>query len=848
MGNQYKATIITPFHNTDMSLFMETYKSVKEQTIGFSNIEWIIVLHNCEKEYIDAVRNLLGGYDNVILKELNNDARSASSPRNHALKFVTSPYLEFLDSDDYINTKTLETCIEAMERNQPDMVIFRMAYVRQNDSVRSLITDVNLWNPLETEMVLTGEKIRSDEIFSALNVTTHPRVFSSEFVLSNHLTFDEKITMAEDAYFIIESFSKAKKIVILPQFIGHYYYVNDNSAVQSVGKLQAKDVLHFGYGFKKIFDCMIEMKASYNYLMLKFLWGIVYNAYTCGKFKQKDWEQLQQEMAPYARMIRKPPVNNLFSKEEGEMIYEFVISNILEPHKEDDVDFYNGENALMLALKTNENTAIGKFYHFDKIRSIEAFRKTVPVFSHNDYDKLVKLDTEVGQRNVLTAKKLRAYAFDFNESDEVRTLPVSDDVCTVLGQKFMRDINGETTFLMMESMPRRSQLNDGTYMDSTVAILVRSALYNYFMSFQGFNASLTSPFSLLFPSEPIRTDYLNLLMALRNPDVTQIFAHNTWVVWNFIEMILYRGEDLCADIEQGKISISHAENNRVYKEISVLNAPNPERAEQIRKALACENKGDVLLRIWPKLKRVCALSGGKYKFYTKKVREYTGNIQMDTEELIASFGMVGEKTEEKGVYRLNVKDAFYEFLPVGDKKADQPKLLLDVDINKVYELLVTNADGLYRMHTGIYVRPVKKTSQGLWFEECQGAVIGEDGLICETDEMENALEQCIGDRLYEYYCYYNKKAKRLEFLIELVMDGLEIDYSAAIEQLLMQNDDYRYARENGLNACRARNIDKETHLLWRDIRRQKYNAPVDCFPPNHFIKINLVPVLKQWND
>ncbi len=65
MGKEYAATIITPFHNTDMSMFSRTYQSVKKQTIGFERIEWIIVLHNCKQEYIDAVRKLVGKHENV---------------------------------------------------------------------------------------------------------------------------------------------------------------------------------------------------------------------------------------------------------------------------------------------------------------------------------------------------------------------------------------------------------------------------------------------------------------------------------------------------------------------------------------------------------------------------------------------------------------------------------------------------------------------------------------------------------------------------------------------------------------------------------------------------------------
>jgi len=48
----YKISVITPFHNVDMDMFEKACQSMRAQTIGFENIQWIIVAHNCETEYM----------------------------------------------------------------------------------------------------------------------------------------------------------------------------------------------------------------------------------------------------------------------------------------------------------------------------------------------------------------------------------------------------------------------------------------------------------------------------------------------------------------------------------------------------------------------------------------------------------------------------------------------------------------------------------------------------------------------------------------------------------------------------------------------------------------------------
>lgn len=844
MCQSYKATIITPFHNTDMSMFRETYKSIKNQTIGFENIEWIIVLHNCTQEYIDAVRDLVGDADNVFLKELTNDARSASSPRNYGLQFVTSPYIEFLDSDDSINPKTVETCVEEMEKHHAQIVVFRMAYQKQNESVQSVITDVTLWNPLEEEIILTGERLRCEELFSSINFCTHNRFFDANFISSNHISFDEKITMAEDAFFTLTSYSKAEKIVVLPQFIGHYYYVNSDSAVQKMDK-PAKSVLHFSYGFKKMFDLLIDIHAYYNHFFLTILSAYINYAYHSHDFTLEDWKTLRRDMEPYARMVTPPPVNKFFSEEDGKLLYRFVVRDLLEPIENKREDYNSGGRILAHIVRNNKDTSFGKYYDFETIHSIEEYQNRVPLYDHHRYNKLIRLHTEVGESNLVTADTIKAYAYDFNDSSKMRTVPLTTDDYTKIGRKFINVITSETTFLMMESIPKGMPLNDGTFYDSPDGIMVRSGIDSFSLSYTGLEGTLTSPFSLIFPTENINTNYLNLLLALKNKDVTQIYGSNTWIVFNYIEMILTQGETLCKDIEQGTISIKNIQHTRAYQDVLAINQPDPKRASEIREALQSEHKDQLFSMIWPKLKRVLVRSGGSFNFYTKKVQRYLGNVKLELDDFLTPFGIIAQSTAVENSLKLDKEMGFYEFLPIDETHSEKTVLMGEAKVGQVYELIITKDSGVYRMHTDIFLRPTRISNDEFCFEEVMKPLMGNHQLLCDGYDFEQILEECLGDSLYDYICYYDETENRLEILPELDCLPSDIDYSSMIEQLLIQNKDYHTAREHGLNACRVRFLEKETCLLWRDIRRKKYKAPAECFKPIHnAASSDLVSILK----
>ncbi len=88
---RYQVSVVTPFHNVDIGMFKYAYESLKKQTLGFENIQWIVVLHNTESKYKSAVHELLDSHENIILKELDNGIHTPSSPRNLGMKFATAP-------------------------------------------------------------------------------------------------------------------------------------------------------------------------------------------------------------------------------------------------------------------------------------------------------------------------------------------------------------------------------------------------------------------------------------------------------------------------------------------------------------------------------------------------------------------------------------------------------------------------------------------------------------------------------------------------------------------------------------------------------------------------------------
>lgn len=97
---KYKVSVVTPFHNVDMDMFRNCADSMRGQSIGFENIEWVIVVHNCQPHYLPLLQEMFAADPNVRVEELNDGCHSPAMPRNRGMQFVTAPYVGFLDADD----------------------------------------------------------------------------------------------------------------------------------------------------------------------------------------------------------------------------------------------------------------------------------------------------------------------------------------------------------------------------------------------------------------------------------------------------------------------------------------------------------------------------------------------------------------------------------------------------------------------------------------------------------------------------------------------------------------------------------------------------------------------------
>ena len=315
---KYRLSIVTPFHNVDLRLFQKCAESLKKQTCGFENLEWVIVVHNSKPEYLEGVKRLTEGCENVKIYQLDNDRHTPSSPRNYGIERVTGEYIGFLDADDAYTENCCEEVMKNLLETGAQLAVFRFE-TESDDPDRLVIHPYVLIDQTQKRIVVErGTWDSRNFIYGAgLNVTS--KIYSKEFLDRIGLRFDEEVPFAEDNLFNLDCFGKAEKICFLPQLIGYRYYLNGGSMVQSFAKTP-DEVLRCAKGIVKIFDHGLASGLYMNYVMWDLLGYQSAIMLASQSLSLEDRRQVKEMLYPYLQLLEPIDVSKLYSEQMIRMI------------------------------------------------------------------------------------------------------------------------------------------------------------------------------------------------------------------------------------------------------------------------------------------------------------------------------------------------------------------------------------------------------------------------------------------------------------------------------------------------------------------------------------------------
>ena len=217
----YLVSVIVPVYNAE-NFLDNTINSVINQTLGFENIELILVDDNSSDGSKDVIKKYSNQFENVIYYFSENNHGFPGFGRNMGLKLASADYVMFLDNDDEYDQDMCKMLYETMINENVDLVSCGRLLVDFLGDVK------DNYNCVGGRRVNNSLIYENDEVLSFSSITVWNKIFKKSIIDDFNLKFIEN-TSADDFIFSVEYHSKSKRIIHLLDYYGYLWNIRDES-------------------------------------------------------------------------------------------------------------------------------------------------------------------------------------------------------------------------------------------------------------------------------------------------------------------------------------------------------------------------------------------------------------------------------------------------------------------------------------------------------------------------------------------------------------------------------------------------------------------------------------------
>ncbi|XP_037319635.2 GH3 domain-containing protein [Pungitius pungitius] len=422
------------------------------------------------------------------------------------------------------------------------------------------------------------------------------------------------------------------------------------------------------------------------------------------------------------------------------------------------------EQTLLMRLRKTADTSYGRQYDFNSIKDSAGYRARHPITTYEHYRELIGR-IAAGEENVIIPGKPLILAMTSGTSGPSAMLLSTKDTNTeffLQGVAVCLEAMGRA-FPATDSLQRTTKFfYSPTFRQSEAGIPIGPNSSTPASSRHMLNLYTTPAAAFEVPSEK-DTLYLHLLFALKDPSVGTLESNFASTVFYAFSALQDRWQELVEDIEQGKVSSALALEAKVRSRLEALMKPDPDRAAQLR-AHFQEGFRGIAKRLWPHLHLVLAVDSGSNQIYGEMLREnYCHGVPFYSPFYAATEGLIGVNLwpqEPHRRYMLCPRSMFCEFLPERSLEEETPPTLPmeEVKEGESYELVITNASGLFRYRLGDIVKVVGFHNQCpiVEFQYRRGQMLSVRGEKVSEALFLNALKRAVaqwaGAQLVDYCC------------------------------------------------------------------------------------------------
>lgn len=224
-----KISIIVPVYNVEKYLD-RCVQSLIHQTL--KEIEIILVddqsPDNCPQMCDDYTKN------DPRIRVIHKKNGGLGMARNSGIEVAQGEYISFIDSDDFVDTKTYETLYNKALEKELDTCFFRFCRYLDNgkiEHVKDSTKEAYFLNEKDRKQFLL-EMVGPEPSYplpEKYSMSACKAIYSLRLIIENNIRFvSERVVASEDLIFHLDYIPVTKRIGYLP-YTFYYYFINTSS-------------------------------------------------------------------------------------------------------------------------------------------------------------------------------------------------------------------------------------------------------------------------------------------------------------------------------------------------------------------------------------------------------------------------------------------------------------------------------------------------------------------------------------------------------------------------------------------------------------------------------------------
>lgn len=370
------------------------------------------------------------------------------------------------------------------------------------------------------------------------------------------------------------------------------------------------------------------------------------------------------------------------------------------------------EQLLLRILANQRHTDFGKKHSFHQIRTVEQYRKHVPVHKYEDLEPFLTRVRQGDTKALLSEPLIHMFALTSGTTASRKYIPVTRQYlkdyrrCTSIWGKRLYDSH-PTAFLK----PILQLVSDWDECRTESNIPCGSV--------SGLTTHMMKPVVRWLYCLPACTGkikdataklYLALRMGLMRDQIGILAAANPSTLLKLGQMLESRQEDILRDLQDGTLNPKTNISDEVRAQLVPFLKKMPGKVKQLE-AIRKMHGTLTPQHAWNPIHTIGCWTGGSVGLYLRQFPQYYGNTPVRDLGLLASEGRMTVPLDEGtpgGV--LDITSHFFEFIPEGEIESAKPITLAatELEIGKNYYILPTTSYGLYRYNIYDVVRVIDR--------------------------------------------------------------------------------------------------------------------------------------------